>query len=133
MTSPEPPPYPDPNRPPSGLPNYGSFGPPPPPPGGGSYGQGFQGQRANQLALWSMITGIVAFPLLCMCGIGLLPAIVALVLGFIARGQIQKSQGTETGMGQALAGIILGAIGVVLAIAYVISMLAIGLSSPNYP
>ena len=37
---------------------------------------------------------------------------VAIVLGFIGRGQIKSSQGRQTGDGMAIAGIVLGFIGV---------------------
>jgi hypothetical protein len=46
------------------------------------------------------------------CAIGgflfFLPSILGIVFGFIARSQIEKSEGTQTGSGLALAGIIVG-------------------------
>ena len=59
-----------------------------PPYGGGS----------NGLAVASLILGLVGWTL---CGIG---SIVAMVLGFIARGQIKASGGRQSGDGMALAG-----------------------------
>jgi hypothetical protein len=112
----EPPPYPGENTPStSGLPSYGSTPPPPegsypPPPGGqppapGGYGGPPQG---NKKALWSMIVGIASLVIGLFCGFLVVGSIVAIVLGFIARGEIAKSNGTQTGNGQALTGIITG-------------------------
>jgi ABC-type phosphate transport system permease subunit len=52
------------------------------------------------LAIASLVCGIV--------GCFTITAIVAVVLGFVARNQIEKSGGTQQGSGMALAGIILG-------------------------
>ncbi len=115
MTSPEPPP-----------PSYGSA----PPPGGyqafppGGYQQHPQD---NQLALWSMISGIASIPMLCLCGTGFFVGITALVLGIVARGQIGKTQGMQSGNGQALAGIILGSVAIALTIVYAIGMFTFGM------
>jgi Domain of unknown function (DUF4190) len=54
----------------------------------------------NGLAIASLVCGIV--------GCFTITAIVAIVLGFVARNQIEKSGGTQQGSGMALAGIILG-------------------------
>ena len=45
-------------------------------------------------------------------------AIVALVTGFIGKKQIDESQGQIPGRGMALAGIILGAVAIVIAVVY---------------
>ena len=64
----------------------------------------------NGLAVASLVLGIVGWwP----CGIG---SIVAIVLGFVARSQIRSSQGRQGGDGLALAGIILGFVGIGLVI-----------------
>jgi len=52
------------------------------------------------LAIASLVCGIV--------GCFTITAIAAVVLGFVARNQIEKSGGTQQGSGMALAGIILG-------------------------
>ncbi|HNI70660.1 MAG TPA: DUF4190 domain-containing protein [Marmoricola sp.] len=87
--------------------------PPPPmqPPPPGSYGPPPVAPGNNQKALWALITGILGF--ICCCW----PAgLAALVLGFIARKEIQTSGGTQGGGGMAIAGIVLGALSVVLSI-----------------
>ena len=52
----------------------------------------------------SLVLGIVW-----LCGVG---SVLAVVFGFIARGQIQQSQGRQSGEGLATAGIILGLLGI---------------------
>jgi hypothetical protein len=52
-----------------------------------------------------------------LCIIG---GILALVFGYIARRQIDESGGTQGGRGMAIAGIILGWIGIGLGIAYIV-------------
>jgi Domain of unknown function (DUF4190) len=95
--------------PPYGGPRYG--GPPPagPPYGGspyaapGPYGPGAPGgSRTSGLAIASFICSLGGFVL---AGI---PAIVGVILGFSARAQIRRSNGTVGGAGLALAGIIVG-------------------------
>jgi len=54
------------------------------------------------------VLGIVGWTV---CGVG---SVVAVVLGFIARNQIKNSWGRESGSGMAMAGIVLGFIGVAL-------------------
>ena len=56
------------------------------------------------MAVASMIVGIVWI-----WGVG---SIVALVLGYSAKAQIDRSGGMETGRGMAIAGIVLGWIGI---------------------
>jgi hypothetical protein len=56
-----------------------------------------------------------------LCGIG---AIVGIILGFVAKGQIRRSNGMETGGGMATAGIIIGffviAIGILIVLVVVV-------------
>jgi hypothetical protein len=60
-----------------------------------------------------MVVGIVS--LFC-CGVAL--GVVAIVLGILARNEISASGGTQGGSGMALAGIILGAIGILSGIGF---------------
>ena len=62
--------------------------------------------RTNGLAVASMVLGI-----LCLYGIG---SILALVFGYQAKGQIERSGGRQSGRGMAIAGIVLGWIGLAL-------------------
>ncbi|WP_200959074.1 DUF4190 domain-containing protein [Nocardioides sp. Soil796] len=81
------------------LPMYGGGYPPP-------YGyQQFPPPRStNGLAIASLVLGIL--------WIYWLGSVLALVFGYIARSQIKESGGRQDGEGMALAGIILGWIGV---------------------
>ena len=64
-----------------------------------------------------------------MYGIG---SILALVLGYLGKAQIARSGGRETGRGLAVAGIVLGWIGVVATIVIIV-MFAIVLSREGFP
>lgn len=72
----------------------------------------------NGLAVASMVLGIVSFPLLIFYCAGFITAILAIVFGFIARGKIHRGE-TQVGKGMATAGIIMGVIYFVLAIALI--------------
>jgi Domain of unknown function (DUF4190) len=92
-------------------PDRGPAPPPPPPqPATPSYSAGGTSgtPKTNGLAIASLVCGIV--------GCFWITAIVAIVLGFIARNQIRESSGTQQGDGMALAGIILGFVWVGLGI-----------------
>jgi len=78
-----------------------------------------------------MIVGIASLVLGLLCGLLVIGSIVAIVLGFIARGEIDKSNGTQTGKGQALAGIITGFVMIALFILAVI-LFATGVIDYNF-
>jgi hypothetical protein len=80
--------------------------------------------KTNGLAIASMVLGIVW-----LYWVG---SILALVFGYIAKAQIDRSGGQETGRGMAIAGIVLGWIGVGFMI-LVIVLLAVGSSSQYGP
>ncbi len=114
----------------SGLPSYGSVEPPagdtPPPPGGypppapGGYGQP---PAKNQKALVSMIVGIVSLVFsLCCTPIGFIGGIVAIVFGVLGRKDIAAGS-TQQGSGQALAGIITGAVAILISVVSIILVL----------
>jgi hypothetical protein len=85
--------------------------PPPAPYGAPQYAPA--APKTNGLAVASLVLGITGF----LCCI---PAILALVFGYISKGQIDKSNGTQGGRGMAVAGIVLGWVWVGLGILYVI-------------
>jgi hypothetical protein len=76
------------------------------------------GQPSNTQGLLAMIFGIAALPLVCCFGIGIPLGIVAAVLGFL--GKRKADQGLATNSGQALTGLILGAIAAVGGIVLII-------------
>jgi hypothetical protein len=74
-----------------------------------------QATTTNGLAIASMVLGI-----LWLYWIG---SILALVFGYVAKGQIERSAGRQSGKGMAIAGIVLGWIGVgVLALVIVLAI-----------
>ncbi len=68
-------------------------------------------QKTNGLSIASLVLGLLP---ICF-GI---TSILAIIFGLVARGQIKRSNGAEGGDGMAIAGVILGGIGVVLAIVW---------------
>jgi Domain of unknown function (DUF4190) len=93
---------------------------PTPPPAPASYGQpasgyGYQSTpKTNGLAIASLVLGIAQI-FICIVG-----GILALVFGYISRRQIDESGGTQGGRGLAIAGIILGWVGIGLGIVYIV-------------
>jgi Domain of unknown function (DUF4190) len=81
-------------------PHRGPAPPPSPPPQPATPYSSAPKTGTNGLAIASLVCGIV--------GCFTITAIVAIVLGFVARNQIEQSGGTQQGSGMALAGIILG-------------------------
>jgi hypothetical protein len=91
--------------------------PPPPParwggpapgsiyPGGGT--PGVAGPKTSGLAIASLVTGLFFW----CCAV---PGIVAIVLGHLALESIEDSGGTKSGRGMAIAGIVLGWVGVAI-------------------
>jgi hypothetical protein len=79
------------------------------------------GDRSGR-ALTAMILGIVSIPGALIALLGIVLGIVAIVLGTIARGEIRR--GGLTNSGQAMAGIILGSIGLLLGLVNMIAGIA---------
>lgn len=93
------------NQPPYGQPPAGHV-----PYGGGPGGQ--PGQPSSGLAVTSMVLGIVSLPA-CICWpLAVVLAIAAIVLGVMAKNKIKAGQASGNGM--ATAGIICGAVALVL-------------------
>jgi hypothetical protein len=132
-------PPPSPGYGPAPGPSYGpppgpAYGPPPgpaygPPPGpayGYDYGYGPGGQayggylpvRTNGLAIASLVCSFFFW----IYGLG---AVLAIVFGFIARAQIKKSNGMQQGSGLALAGIIIGFVGIVIGVVLIVVLVAV--------
>ena len=86
-----------------------------PPPG---YLVAPQNPKTNGMAVASLVFGILWF-----AGIG---AVLAVIFGFVSRKKIEQSQGSQSGGGLAVAGIVLGIVGVVGAIGLWVSLFALG-------
>lgn len=106
--------------PPAGLAGpTAAYGPPPGPAPGYGYGYGY-GPAApvtNGLAIAALVCGI-----LWLYWIG---SILALVFGYVAKSQIDRSGGAQGGRGMAIAGIVLGWVGVAALIVVIVIFVAI--------
>ncbi|MDT9683821.1 DUF4190 domain-containing protein [Streptomyces sp. TRM76323] len=88
---------------PAGYPgSYGTYG------GAGAWGPG----PANGLGIASMVIGIVSLVTCFLYGLGVVLGILALVFGIIGRKRVQRGEANNGGM--ATAGIVTGAVGIVL-------------------
>jgi Domain of unknown function (DUF4190) len=106
-----------------GYPPASQYGTPPAtpgygyPPGGPSYGY-VPVSANNGLAIASMVCSFFFW----IYGI---PAVLAIIFGFIARGQIKRSNGMQQGGGMALAGIVIGFIGIAIGIALIVTLVVV--------
>jgi hypothetical protein len=79
------------------------------------------------MSIASLVLGIIGIP---SC-IYVIPSVLALVFGYVGRNQIDRAGGTEGGRGMAIAGIILGWIGVGLAIAFWVIIIIVAIASSS--
>lgn len=117
--------YPQGPRGPQGPPTYGYGQPGYPQPG-----YGYPPAPSNGKATASLIVGITTLVLSWCCGVGILGA-VAIVLGVRARGEVQASQGRQTGEGMAVAGIVTGVLAMLIGLASV-AVIILALVSGGY-
>ena len=75
------------------------------------------------MAIASMVLGIISVPLFCFWYVSMPCAILAIILGFVARSKAKSGQGGGAGM--ALAGIVCGIIAVALLVLAVAGVLAL--------
>ena len=80
---------------------------------GNSVGFSVSGPRNDGLGIASMIVGIVGLTLTCCWFVAIAADIVAIVLGIVSLNKISNSNGERSGKGFAIAGIVLGGLGVV--------------------
>jgi hypothetical protein len=83
-----------------------------------TYGAPMAQVTTNGLAIASMVLGI-----LWLWWVG---SILAIVFGFVAKGQIDRSAGRQGGRGMAIAGIVLGSIGLAALAVLIVIGLAVG-------
>ncbi|MEW6554871.1 MAG: DUF4190 domain-containing protein [Actinomycetota bacterium] len=86
------------------------------------------GQVNNSKATASLILGIIGLiicPLIC--------SVLAIILGFTAKNEIAASGGYQTGESNARAGIILGWIGLALAVIWVVILILAAASNSAIP
>jgi hypothetical protein len=101
---------------------WGSTPPPPPPPNYG-YPPGYAQQppKSSPMAITALVLGIVG--LVC-CGCGVVFSVAAVVFGILGKKEIAESNGTKTGAGMAQAGFILGIVGIVISVLYLLLVAA---------
>lgn len=119
---------------------YGSQNPYGAAPYGGGYGYA-PPQKTNGKAIAALICGIVGVVSLIAClffsfFLSIPVGIAAVVLGFMARRDIEQSGGTQSGSGMGLAGILTGALaivgGVVWTVLFIVLIVAGDTSSSTY-
>ncbi|WP_432072124.1 DUF4190 domain-containing protein [Streptomyces wuyuanensis] len=71
---------------------------------------------ANGMGITALVLGIIAVVGFCLYGLGIVLGVLALIFGFIGRARARRGEANNGGM--ALAGIILGAIGIVVSAAF---------------
>jgi hypothetical protein len=100
--------------------------PPPPPAPGQPGGYGYQSTpKTNGLAIASLACSIGGF---LVCGIGF---ILGVVFGYMAKNQIDQSGGTQQGRGMAIAGIIVGWIGIAIAVVALVVVIVIAAATDD--
>lgn len=81
----------------------------------------------NNKATAALITGITTLVLSWCCGLGVF-GLVAVVIGLQGRAEVRRSQGSQTGEGLALAGIVTGAIAAVVGLAVIVLIVLVVVS-----
>jgi hypothetical protein len=89
-------------------------------------GTGYASARTNGLAVAALVCGVAQIAFL-----GPLVGIPAIILGHVARSRIRQTG--EQGAGMALAGLILGYIGLALTVIFVIILIAVASSVSTNP
>jgi hypothetical protein len=112
-TPPSPPPYP--------YPPGQSYPPPPPIPYAG-YSAPPVGPR-NGLGIASLVIAIVALVTCASVVLGVILGIVAIVIGFAARGRVKRGEANNGGI--AIAGIVLGFVAIVASLAFIAIWVAV--------
>lgn len=127
MSQPPPPPPDDPSRPgwaappppPPYSPPGSQYGAPPPSPYGGPSPYG---SRIEGTAVGSLVCGILAVVFVILC-VGLILGVIAVVLGIGASRKIDRSGGALQGRGLAIAGQVLGWIGIGLSAVWIVLLI----------
>ena len=87
-----------------------------------TYGVTPQTRSANPLAIAGFVISLVGFGYLNWLGV---------VFGIIALNQIKKSNGTQSGRGLAIAGIVLGGFGVLVVILLAVAFATVSMGAPS--
>ena len=99
--------------------------PPGPPQPGEPYAGGYPAPApTNGKATSALIVGITTLVLSWCCGFGVL-GLVAVVLGMKGRSEIRRSGGAQGGEGIALAGVVTGAVAVLVGLVVLVAVIAV--------
>jgi hypothetical protein len=141
---------PAPNAPYAQQPIHGSPGAPVPPPpispdgpwqvpygyplhpGHHAPGYGWPGLKpppSNGLGIAALVLGICAAVLFCLWPVAIVGGVLAVIFGFIGRAKARRGEATNPG--HALAGLICGAIGVLLGVGFIVLLIMASDSSPD--
>ena len=93
---------------------------------------GYATQRADGLAIASLVIGIFSIPCSFFC-LGLILGPIAAIMGFISRQRINSSGGTLGGGTLALIGLILGILGFVASVAWFFFVVSGAINSTGTP
>lgn len=94
---------------------------------GYGYGYGWSGQHpmpSNGMGTTALVLGIISAAVFCLWPVAIVLGVLALIFGLLGRGKARR--GEATNHGQALAGAICGAAGIVLGLAALAFMIATG-------
>ncbi|MFF3616449.1 DUF4190 domain-containing protein [Streptomyces sp. NPDC002580] len=101
-----------------GYPQYGAPHPGTAYPGGPGYGWPLTPAPSNGMGTAGLVLGIIAVVLFCAWPLAIVLGVLAVIFGLIGRAKARRGEATNPG--QALAGVICGAVGVVLAVALIV-------------
>jgi len=120
--------------PPFAPPGVGGYPPPGYPGAPGGYGPQYYPvaypgyappAKYNGMAIASLVCSVGGFVTL------LLPCILGVIFGFVSLNQLKRNGGREQGRGLAIAGVIVGFVGVAILIFYVVAIIVAVNSNPN--
>jgi hypothetical protein len=77
----------------------------------------------NGLSTASLVLGIISLVIFCLWPVSIILGVLAVILGFV--GRRRAGRGESTNPGQALAGIICGAVGLVLGVTLVVLLFTV--------
>jgi hypothetical protein len=79
-------------------------------------------RKTDEIALASLLCGVASFILL-----PLIPAVAAIILGYMSRDRIRRSRGSLEGEGLAVAGIVMGIVNIVLVLGFLTVLVVVSL------
>ena len=113
-----------------GQPGYGGVSPYP-----GGYGGSYPGygvpQADHPQSTAALVTGIIGLATGVLCGVGGLVGIAAIVLGLKARREIDGDPARWGGRGKATAGLVMGVVGLVALLGWILLFVLIGAANPS--